>query len=350
MYENQNAILVLKRRIDVRIYSIFPLALLGLMPLNAEAQVLHPKWSLYALGGFSVALPSEPISQTAPNLPEGFRSWSALMDATSYVFSLNPIRTADQSAPPDALLAQCVSGILSSREAFITGERDLLLDGWPGVEIRYRIAPNTDGRLRAFVVKNQILNLVVTHPLGSVEPDGATKFFGSAALPSDVEKGTLSQPGPTIEKFDLESSGFTARVPKGVRSATQKIGEGAAAVNMHRFATAFLNRVYMGVVIDPPAGASIDLDGDVTGKPAQAVNASIASLFGQKITKTGAKETTLGKDWTADFDLGHALTGHLETYIRNNHTYSLLAIVPGSMILSEEVKGFFDSATLPKKG
>jgi len=118
---------------------------------------------------------------------------------------------------------------------------------------------------------------------------------------------------------------------------------------MHRFATAYVNRLYMGIVFDPPSGASKDLDSDTTGKPAQAVNSTIAGLLRQVVSKTDSKDTPLGKGWLADFDAGHGLVGHLETYIRNNHTYSLLAIVPGSMVQSDEVQGFFSSVTLPKK-
>ena len=347
--EKQNAIQRLDRRIGVRRLQFCSLALMAFVPTFGPAAVDQSKWSLYALGGFSVALPSQPDLQTGPNIPAGYRAWSATDGTSPYVFSLTEVKAEDAKAAPDALLAQCVAGILSSGKGLITGERDILFDGWPGVEIRYRQAANLEGRLQAFVVKNHIVNLVVTHPLGSAEPDSATRFFSSVKLPSDVEKGALTQPGPELAKFDLDGSGFSAKVPKGVRSGPIKIGDGPTAVEMHRFATAYLNRVYMGVVIDPPANASKDLDNDTTGKPAQAVNASIASLFGQTVTKTDSKDTSLGKDWTADFELGHALVGHLETYIRNNHTYSLLAIVPASLMQSDEVKGFFESVTLPTK-
>jgi hypothetical protein len=133
-----------------------------------------------------------------------------------------------------------------------------------------------------------------------------------------------------------------------VRSEIVK-GNESGSVEMHRFASVFLNRLYMGFVVDPPPNAKLDLDNDTTGKAAQAINSTIASMLQQVPAKTGSRETPLGKAWTTDFDPGHGLTGHVETYVRNNHTYSVLAVVPTSMLTEVEVKGFFDSVALPAK-
>jgi hypothetical protein len=347
--ETQNAIPRFSRRICVQGIRVCCLSSLVLAPLCASTRIDQSRWSLYALGGFSIALPSTPLIQSGQGAAAGYQSWSAIEGEDPYVFSLTKVSGDAMKSPPDALLAQCVAGIIAGGKGQITGERDILLGGWPGVELQYRQENGAQGQLRAYVVKDEIVNLVVTHPLGSTEPPGVSKYFGSLKLPNDIEKGPLSQPGPTLEKFDLESSGFSAKVPRGAKFAVTKIGEGVAAVNMHRFAIAYLNRIYMGIVFDPPSGASKDLDADTTGKPAQAVNATIAGFLHQAILTNTSKDTPSGKDWIADFDAGHGLIGHLETYIRNNHTYTLLAVVPGPMLQSDEVQGFFSSVTLPAK-
>ena len=307
-----------------------------------------PKWSLFALGGYSIACPSAPQSPAGQKPADLFRQWTVVEGSSSFVFSLTRIGQEAATTSPEALLRQCVNGLVSSSKGTIITERDLLLDGWMGVEIRYRTETGAEVQLRAFDVKDQIVNMIVTHPSGAVPPDGLVRYFDSIQMPSDVGKGALLQAGPKIAKFDLETSGFSVKVPPGVRSEIVK-GNDTGSVVMHRFASVYLNRLYMGFVVDPPPNAKLDLDNDTTGKAAQAINATIAGMLQQVPAKTGSRDTPLGKAWTMDFDAGHGLSGHAETYVRNNHTYSILAVVPTSMSAVDEVKGFFDSVALPAK-
>lgn len=305
-------------------------------------------WSLFALGGFSIACPGTPQSPSGQKPSDGFREWTIAQGKGSYVFSLARVGPAVANAPAEPILRQCVNGLVSSSKGTIVAERDLLLDGWMGVEVRYRTDAGSDVQLRAYVVKDQILNLILAHPVGSAPPDGANRFFDSVQLPSDVGKGTFSEPGPKFAKFDLESSGFTVRVPLGVQSQIIKASE-TGSVEMHNFVSVYLNRTYMGFVIDPPPNAKVDLDSDPTGKAAQAINKTIAGMLQQVPSKTDSRDTALGKAWMLDFDAGHGLAGHIETYVRNNHTYSIVAVVPAAMMGAGEVKAFFDSVTLPEK-
>jgi len=315
-----------------------------------SAQAAPPKWALFALGGYSIACPAPPESPAGQKPADGFRQWVVAQGSSSFVFSLTRVvpQGATPLPPPEVLLRQCVNGLVSSSKGTILAERDLLLDGWIGVEIRYRTEAAAEVQLRAYSINDQIVNMIVTHPSGAVPPDGLSRYFDSIQLPSDVGKGKFLQPGPKIAKFDMESSGFSVKVPPGVRSEIVK-GSETGSVEMHRFAAVYLNRVYMGFVVDPPPNAKLDLDNDATGKAAQAINSTIAGMLQQVPAKTGSRDTPLGKAWTMDFDAGHGLSGHAETYVRNNHTYSVLAVVPSSMMTVDEVKGFFDSVALPAK-
>jgi hypothetical protein len=323
--------------------------LLLLSPALVAAQAGAGQWPTFTLGGFTVSLPAEPKPIDVANMPAGTHYWAVAQGTTSYVFGVSKIKEDELKAPVDKLLADCIAGLINSTNGTITGERDLTFEGWAGVEILYKKDGGAIGRFRAFVVGSNLVTLGTNRTSDPSEPAGILRYLGSVKLPNDISKGPLKVAGPEMETFDLESSGFTAHVPKGARHGTMKLGEGATAVDLHRFAVAYLNRVYMGIIIDPPPDAKKDIDSDTTGKPAYAVNDTVASLFGGKISKTDTRKMAEGTCWTGDFELGHGLTGHLETYVRNNHTYTLLAVAPQSLFPADEVKQFFDQVTLPKK-
>jgi hypothetical protein len=139
----------------------------------------------YASDGFAVSAPSVPIfskqdKPTAAGTVELHNYAIELGNNSGVMISSTQFENA-KDLPPKPLLQGAKNGAIGGMKARLTSEKEIMLDGYPGVQFEAE-NDNFHMRSRMYIVKGRLLTLLAIAPTGIPIPDDANRIFNSLKL------------------------------------------------------------------------------------------------------------------------------------------------------------------------
>jgi hypothetical protein len=294
-------------------------------------------------GGFSVEMPGTPEEgkqalDTAVGKVDMFTFWLEVKDVV-YLVSYNdyPSDTIKNS-PSGKLLDDWRDGFAKGVKGKVRGEKYITLKSNPGREVIVDAPDDLVFKVRAYLVKQRLYQvLVVTSKSKESSPD-ATKFLDSFKL--------LTVETDSWKEFRSQAGRFSVRLPGTPKEDKQAIDTAVGKIDMFLFVYEVSNDVaYLIMYNDYPedvvakADKTTMLDGardgaveNVKGKLRSEKNVSISGSPGREIVVD-----------TSDAPLS---TIKSRMYLVKNRLYQVMAVVPKGKETSKDVDKFLDSFKL----
>lgn len=328
---------------------------MAIIPILAilAAQAKPDPWKpAFLPGGFSIQCPG-PVKRIVPGdgdepMPPGYQGWMVSYKDAVFAITLGTTQEIKQN-PPDQLLAGTEFGLLEG-DGTITAQKDILLNGWTGVEFDFSFPSGVHGTSRAYVVGGSIVQAAVEWP-GAEPAADVSRFLGSMMTPDKAGRGPYKHAGPDLADYKLEGAKLTVRLPaKPARSEVQ-IGTPEIPGKLIRFTASYGNRQYLCVYTDMPTEL-IDLiepgqePADHEEEMLQDVNDSAMTTM----TPHGRHDLTylLGKHkvLSSTAKMAHGGMVRVDSFVDGTRVYSLMSLTPEVLGETDEVKGFFKSMKL----
>src|SRR5947207_3022152 len=134
------------------------------------------EWKVATLpGGYAIDAP-RPITRHATSTDPGSGIVTDLWTATDwghvYVIGLSKFPPgSQQNLPAHQLLASVALGWLKEEKSVIRAQRDLILKGWPGIEVEFVSPIGTNARFRAYIIGDILFQAGVTHTGSKPSPE-----------------------------------------------------------------------------------------------------------------------------------------------------------------------------------
>lgn len=163
-------------------------------------------------GGFKTSAPV--VLQKAPQGiadPGVARAdmWQASSGGIDYLVMTSDLKDPESITTAEAFTG-IVTGLFKRPGVTIQGQRDLLLQGCPGLAMKGGRKGGKVASLHLFRSGDSIATFVAAYPAAESAPDVVVRFFASVKLP---KKGTLTEPGPEMTRYPLGDSGISAMFP-----------------------------------------------------------------------------------------------------------------------------------------
>ena len=316
------------------------------MPALLALCLLQTAWTTHSFPpGFSIDLPEPPIEMEPPGAPPGSRLWVSIQPGNrSIVVGWFPLNKGEK-APPDAILANTLAGSAKGAKSRVVGEKDVLLNGWPGVEFRMK-SPAVFAAGQSYVVDDAILQVALNNLTEKGVDAPAAKLFASLKLAPTKPKGPLTKPGPEMKRHPIGESGLSVELPKPPKVEDVPL-EGDPNRILHRFTAPYMTRLFAAAYLDMPKEVNLD-DPNQADQILGAVNADVVKSMKGKNVKD--EPTTLaghpGLRTTLTF--GDGGYQRIETILYEGRIITLFARVPAYLAKSPQIEGFFASAKTEK--
>lgn len=289
--------------------------------------------------GFSLVAPA-PVKRadSEPGTPKGARYWSAATAEGGFAIYVQTLSEAEvASTPPDQVLAAMAAGLIQSGR--IESQRDLVLNGWPGIEVEYSEA-TLKGRFRGYAVGKNLFGAVALWSKDAKEPNAVKPYLDSMSMSAKLGRGPQKKAGPDLGLYKLEGAGMSVKLPAlPVRSETHF---GPRQILMIRFASRYGNRSFVAMYADLPEEPGQEIAGHereiLDAVTAEMIEASKGSARQDRVMTRGSVEVL---STTAQIAPNGSL--RIDSFFKGKRLYSLLAVGPTGYATSDEVKEIFDS-------
>ncbi|HLK14208.1 MAG TPA: hypothetical protein VKT78_05335 [Fimbriimonadaceae bacterium] len=283
----------------------------------------------------TVSLPKSatPLKADAPD--PSMKLWSYTDGTASYIVSTHPLTDEELAkATPDMILGNSVLGACGSMShPNIKLHRDVLLNGWPGVETLIVSDNKYASAMRSFVVGKSLYMLCETYAATSGRPDGVDTFLGSLVISPAPAAGPLETPGPVFKAFAPEDGKLSILMP-----ATPKKSETA----MPGWDAQYGDRFYTVGYLDMPADAPA---------PAEAL-----PLIKQKLIEGMKAKATKSSTFTRDglefnsteVSISELCAGRIDLGLSGGRLYVVMMIYPTGHAGSKDIDTFFNSFKVSK--
>ncbi|MFI5386309.1 MAG: hypothetical protein ACHQ50_09335 [Fimbriimonadales bacterium] len=309
-------------------------------------------WKTIVLpGGYSVDAPCELVEVSKglgeETMPAGCRMWLGLDSGAAYtvlVGKMSPEETAKTA--PDRVLSNVVFGMLESRvKGEIRAQRDILFNGWPGIEVEVVGNPSLRAKTRTFVIRDTILQLAAIWKEPGFAPAGLSRFLDSMLIPKSAGRGPQQSAGPSFTICSLPEGKISVRLPSKPERTVHTFGSQDHPGTMIRFEADYGNRMYICAYFDLPDEAMADL-ADHERDLLQTVNGNAIEAAKGKgqhdVTYDFEKHTVL----SSTAKLAGGGLARVDSFVRDNRVYLLMVEAPEPLMQTDEVKLFFSSIKL----
>jgi hypothetical protein len=295
--------------------------------------------------GVSATLPAKPEEDKEGDKGSDRKSFLSVSSDALYYVSDTPVDAKEKAAlPPDQQLAVYIYGALESLEGSkLTSYSDILLDGWPGVEIKVDDAKGErEIWSRVYDMNGHIIELgTIYEKDNGPSPDAATVLN---SLKQDKPKyGPLTS--STIGFANVEPDGMPFHVdfPDAAKDEPQSFDADGDKITVHHYNYVRDMRLFDFSYMDLPSGYTEGMPSD---GPEQIRNGALSSvmkgLHGDIDSSTTQQRD--GNDWlTAQFHVKGYGVGRADVLYLNGHIFTLVAIGPEPWMDAPEFKRFFDS-------
>lgn len=310
---------------------------------------LQNDWQTYTLGpGMRVDLPYPPqvVSKDGPGASAQPVTWASRyqMD-TTVVIGCSPFDRNDPELSVNEVLTGSTYRAMYSAKGKLTGQRDLLMDGWPGAEYRVTNKQGFTGIGRTYVANDHVVTVYVTSSETRNVEEPAKKIFASLRLPKSAGKGPLTTAGPEFKPMAIGKTGVTVDLPTVPQEEKMPDEDGTGRVS-YRYVSRYVTRSYLV--------GYIDLTGEVLDESAQdeidsllaSMHQSLADGMEKKVKGVVPRPAKVaGRDgYRSKFsiDEGRAQV-RVETVQIGPRIFFFMAVTLSPMAKSAEVEGFFGS-------
>lgn len=309
--------------------------------------VLQGAWKTYPLGpGFSLDFPTPPqaVSNGGQKTEPGAGTWLAIhQERNSVVFGYEPLRKGE-TAPADEILRNSLYGVIDSFKGRLTAQRDLVLNGWPGVEFRVSNGDGMHAVGRTYVLKEGIAFLQMASLSSKALDAPSTKFFASFKLPTQLEKGPLQKAGPEFKPYPLGSTGVTVAFPKSPKVEDVDL-PGRPKRVMHRHSAEYTNRAFVAATMDIPQEMLDTLDQEKLDQLVSAMHADLVRSLNGTNVQNGPAKLADRDVLRSTFDIGNGRGyARAETLVLGHRAVTFFVVVPAPLAKAPEIETFFASA------
>jgi hypothetical protein len=317
------------------------LALVALLPWSSRSE----EWRTIPLAkGFSVDSPA-PLPQVKHLVENGEDAtyWGALHgQAVLTAFASTLDLKAFPGILPDEILANSAQGFLDSGNCKIKGEKDLLFNGWPGVEIDCVSDNGIHARYRCYSVGASLYGATVTWSGNNAEPADTSRFLESMCLPARAGHGTQKTAGPAFAPISIAGARITINLPKKPEIHDDVLGSKEMPLKLTRMAASYLNRHYACLYVDMPPEEVESLP-EHEQEAMEAINAQI--IAGAKGASPHSSSYRLGKQnvYSCRAKVQGSLAIRVDTFAKGSRIFAVMAVAPEVMMDSAEIKAFFTS-------
>jgi hypothetical protein len=317
---------------------LLPCLVLGTHLLqNAQA------WSiLKTTSGVSVSTPIKLTKQDLKETDSQFGKeelWNGDADGFSLLLNIATVKTGDKSTLPE-MFTDAITDLMDSDKDVIIGERDLLLQGWPGLAFTIRRSDGTTLVSRVFLVDNVVINVNGLYPTGAPRPAAIDRFLDSVRLPGT---GTTKQAGPQLARFPFGDNGLSALFLCSPARQESESGKGAGAVKVISYVSTYALRTFSVSYQDLPVIQSATLVGKkLDWAESQYITGMLQGLGAKKVKE---QHLAIGPDpaLCADFTRNGNFAGKVLAYVHKDQVIILLAAGPAAYGDPKEVDLFLHS-------
>lgn len=297
--------------------------------------------------GFRVSLPGKPVAAHDPT--GSAKVWTVSTNlGLVYVVGMFPIENKAKT-PSDQVLFNMAAGYLHGSKGTLTGIQDIVQDGWPGLEIRFKIPDqNAAGWLRNYLIGDTGYQVCVLSTFKGGDMPGARSVFDSVKLPKPV--GPLKQAGPTLAPYAFPKIPVSVLLPGTPKVDEQTIKDNPYGLVIHRAVANYAGRTYVYAYGELPAEAVEHLTAESMPAFLEKANLDVTQSFKAKNVKSHSYKVGENTFFSTEFaSPDGAMFGRVDSIVFDGRLYSFLALVPLPMKASSEVSRFYGSIKLGDK-
>ncbi len=286
--------------------------------------------------------PNKPTPQKMDAVKDGLAEEFMVTTAfgvSAYV-AMTGVAKEEEQTTPDAQLFELIEGFAESAEGKIVKQKDVLLNGWQGIEAVVNSTDQITGIVRGFVVGRRFYMLTTTWPTKQTQPKDCLTFMDSFKLPKDTAKGPFTVAGPAWRTYTFKDLKISGIFPAAATEATLNLPNDQGTTTMQQVKTVFGNRRY--AISESDLHTQPPYEGMDDEKFLKALtNATLTNMDG-KVRKQSWL-TVGGTKWyrTEVVDAEHQRSSRLDIACHGKDTFLVIADVPTALYPSEEVTKFF---------
>ena len=298
-------------------------------------------WEQVAVSpAITISLPSgaAPITVDHPSAP-GQQLWTYADKSACFIVSTQPLTAKNLAdASPDIILGNAVIGACNAlSHPNIKLHRDVLFNGWPGIETLIVSDNSIAQAMRTYVVGSTLYLLSETYSATSGRPDGVDTFMNSLVINPTPASGPQQTPGPVFKSFAPDGGQFSIGMPAAAKADPSDPSAPKDGNPMHQFQAQYGDRFYSVAYLTIPSDAP----------SATEVRAYVQQKFLEGLKAKPLKSTTAtrgGQEFsTAEFTQSDLCGGRLDVTVAGGKVYLICMIYPTGHVGSKDIEEFFSS-------
>jgi hypothetical protein len=234
---------------------------------------------------------------------------------------------------------------LNAAKATLTAQRDMVLNGWEGLEFQGSTPSGTVWG-RVFRVDHSLVELAIG-VAGTKFPFGSRKFLDSLQLPKGVPNGPHNTVGPTFTIYPLAELELQASFPKKPTRDSMLYGSGDNAIPLVRYQAAYGDRLFVVVGFNVPSQALGRVTPDQIDALLSEAASGIAKSLNMNILKQKKSEIGGTRGLSAELT-GYDFAARVQATYVNGRVKVAFALAPQAIYPSEEIEKFFGSISVLK--
>jgi len=307
--------------------------LLALCAIQGQAPV---DWTEQTLtGGITLSAPVKlALSSSKPQGPDLSRSdlWMGSKANCVFIVSIAEMKDPAKLSTPTAL-SGVATGIFQKPGMVILGDKDLVLQGWPGIAVTGVSSTGGAAATRIFRCGDLVVTVGVSFPVSGPRPPEVDRFLDSLHLPIT---GALTNTGTEMKRFPLGNSGISVLMPGEPTLHDVPISTAAGQQTLHGYLSQYGMRSYLVGYIDMPKSPT---DADL-----QQARDIVAGQFVKPLQGkiTAPKDFVSGPDhgFSFEFTTEGRLKGKFLVYLHKSQIIYVLEMAPRAYDYAKQVDRF----------
>ena len=290
--------------------------------------------------GITVTLPPDasPITLDQGNAP-GQRVWSYAGSDATYRVCSRPLAQAElASTTPDLILGKAViDACRLCLLPWIKLQRDILFNGWPGLEAVVVDDFGPAQAMRTYVVGKTLYTLSETYSRTIGRPVGVDTFLTSLVLTPRPPAGPQRNPRPSFTTFQPPDGRFSIGMPATPTPMPAKMHTRKTSTPQHDFAATYGNRYYVTAYFDLPPDAPAESE----------VRATVLRDFLHGDRKRLLKTSTFTRDGheysSVEISGMEQMGGRVDITVVGSRVFLVTMFYPTGHAGSKDIEAFFGS-------
>jgi len=281
-------------------------------------------------------------SKKAPGV-ETMEIWTGTDKGTTYFMETfkPPMGSKDNTA---TILSGFLSGLQESHKGDIDGEKNLLLQGWPGVAVTTVGPTGLTIATRCYFVNGWVLESSCAFATALPRPASCDQFLNSVHLPKD---GTMKATGPVLYRYPLGDSGISVVLPSEPEESDFTAHAWGTSVKTRNYGSEYCYRIFVAGYFSLPASTKDPSASDVSEFYKKIADEATGEMGA---TKVSDKEISVGDDKALlrEVSMPHGMGGSMEFVYHKRQCVMMMIFGPKAYKDPDTVNGFLNSILFGK--